>query len=457
MLISRKREGIISFLIFLTAFAPRFAAWIYPRFGWGNLAIYDVQLYTDFGEQMVKAALGLELRKLASINVGVPPLGTFLVGVSVYAFGGILGKYQASFLAPIIASSFTSVIIYLSLARLERKMALMASLLFSLDPYLIQFSVVYLDAIGALFAMIGMWMFLSSKSLSLSKSMLIGIFLGLSILVKFYFLVFTAFLVLLLMVIKKAYKQAVVVMVFSLTFLAGIPWMWFSDSLGSAIIHNISMNSVLPPILFGPLMIGVPESYPWYFLTYFGLGQVHWKVMPSISHFFLFLMLVYCYAQGKVDIDSRIILMSAAAILSTAFIPRNYWTYSWAMGIVKSGEVLIKQFYPYYFYFTNLMSGIIASGLWFRSPEVEEPSSFKVLLFIVTLFAMTSPFVMIFNLGYPYWDFIFTLILNYSQGNPLMASHGLTALILTTTIVASVWFFSLKIVRKIKLIMKGGS
>ena len=228
----------------------------------------------------------------------------------------------------------------------------------------------------------------------------------------------------------------------------GIPWLWFPDSLKAAFTFNTSMNSILPPIIFGPLLIGVPEAYPWYFLTYFGLGQVHWKVLPSLSQAALFLSLVYGFIRGRVRIDSRVLVFLTAAVLSVAFIPRNYWTYSWAMGQIKSEEVLIKQFYPYYFYLANTASGIAALSQF--SGYVKGFRGQKVLFSIVLLFALTFPFVLIFNLGYPYWDFIFTLIFNYSQGNPVLALYGLTALLITLIMSLGTLSLTLILSRKIK-------
>ncbi|MCD6536054.1 MAG: hypothetical protein J7K49_03370 [Thaumarchaeota archaeon] len=445
---SAKKNAAIGLLLFSASLIPRLIVWIYPGLGYGKLAIYDVQLYTDFGEQMVKALLNLDLRKFASINVGVPPLGTFLVGVSVYLFGGFLGKYRAGMLVPIIASSLTSPVIYFSLRKSSAKTALIAALIFSLDPYLIEFSTVYLDAVGSFFTMIGMWFFLRSEELDFRKSALIGLLLALAILTKFYFAVFTAFFVLLLVLVEKSYRQAGTIIGFSSLSLLGIPWLWFPDSLKAAFTFNTSMNSILPPIIFGPLLIGVPEAYPWYFLTYFGLGQVHWKVLPSLSQAALFLSLVYGFTHGRIRIDSRVLVFLTAAVLSVAFIPRNYWTYSWAMGQIKSEEVLIKQFYPYYFYLANTASGIAALSQF--SGRVKSFRGRRILLSVVLLFALTFPFILVFNLGYPYWDFIFTLIFNYSQKNPTIALLGLTALLITSLLFLGIMVLTLILSRKIR-------
>ena len=445
-----QRHSVVILITFISAFLPRFATWIYPGFGWGRLMIYDVQLYTDYGRAMVKAISEWNIEKFASINVGVPPLGTFLVGVSASIFGAWLDVYRAGLLAPIIASSLSAPLIYLTLRKFSDKAGIAAALLFSFDPYLIQFSNAYLDAIGTFFILVAMFFFITSDKLLLRRSMIIGLFLMISILTKFTFAVFTAFFIILLTLIKKDLQTAGVITAFSSFSIFLIPWLWFPNTMQEAFIHHKSMNSFLPPILFGPIMIGVVESYPWYILTYLGIGQVHWNVLPSISHILLFSSIIYMCLKRKFHADENLAIFLVISILAIVFIPRNYWTYTWGVNLLKSESVLFKQFYPYYFYITNLASGMFASCMILGASYLSR-LKIKIMIFPMILYSLTAPFTAVMNGFYPCWDFIFTLILNFSRDNPVMRYYGLLAFIITMLMLATLITLGTMTLRRISL------
>ncbi|RLI42943.1 hypothetical protein DRO64_05880 [Candidatus Bathyarchaeota archaeon] len=417
-------------LMFLVAFIPRFITWIYPGLGWGRLVIYDVQLYTDCGRAMIEAVSEWNIEKFVSINVGVPPLGTFLVGISTLTFRAWLDVYRAGLLAPIIASSTSAPLIYLILHKHSEKAGLVAALVFSLDPYLVQFSSAYLDAIGAFFLLVAMFFFITSKELSFRKCLLIGFFLMTSILTKFTFAIFAAFFIIFLVLVKKDLRAAGIMATISIIPVMLVPWLCFPRTFQVAFTSHMTMNSLLPPIIFGPIMIGVMESYPWYILTYLGLGQVHWGVLPSISHIMLFSEIIYAFLRRDSRINENLTIFVVSSILAIAFIPRNYWTYSWGGGFLKSESVLFKQFCPYYFYPVNLASGILASDMMFDK-DYSNNFRTRIIVFPIILYSLTAPFTVIMNWLYPYWDFIFTLILNFSRGNPIVGYYGLIALMMT--------------------------
>ena len=421
-------------LIFLVAFIPRFITWIYPGLGWRRLAIYDVQLYTDYGRAMVEAISEWNLEKFASINVGVPPLGTFLVGISASIFGTYMNAYRGGLLAPIISSSLSAPLIYLILRKFSNKAGIIAALLFSLDPYLIQFSSAYLDAIGAFFSLVAMFFFITSDRFSLRRCLIIGLSLMMSILTKFTFAVFTVFFIIFLTLIKRDLRTASIITAFLLVSIALIPWIWFPNILRK--VFKYTSNSLLPPVFFGPIMIGAIESYPWYILTYFGLGQVHWRVLPSISHIMLFSGIIYTFLKRDLRANDNLMIFVASSILTIALIPRNYWTYNWGGGILKSESVLFKQFYPYYFYPVNLASGILASDMIFDK-DYSNNLRTKIIAFPIILYSLTAPFTLIMNGLYPYWDFVFTLILGFSRRTPMMSHYGLSSFLLTLALLGA--------------------
>ena len=441
-----QHHNLIILVTFISAFLPRFVTWINPNLSQYGLTVYDIKLYTDYGMAMTEAISALDIKKFASINVGVPPLGTLLVGLSVSIFGTWLGAYKAGLLAPIIASSLSAPLIYLTLRKFSNKAGIAAALLLSFDPYLIQFSSAYLDAIGTFFLLIAMFFFITSDELSFRRWLLVGFFLMTSILTKFTFAVFTAFFIVLLVLVKKNPRAAGVVTATSLISMILIPWLWFPDIVQEAFVHHTSMNSLLPPIIFGPIMIGVIESYPWYVLTYFGLGQVHWRVLPSISHIILFSTIIYVFLKRNFRANDNLVIFLTSSILTIAFIPRNYWTYTWGVNFLRSESVLFKQFYPYYFYLINLASGMFASYMIFDRGCLSDLRT-RMVVFPIILYSLTAPFVVVMNGLYPYWDFIFTLILNFSRGNPVMGYYGLLAFMVTLIMLIASIVFAILILR----------
>ncbi|MHC1599684.1 MAG: glycosyltransferase family 39 protein [Candidatus Methanospirareceae archaeon] len=438
-------------LLFTIAFTLRFITWIYPGLGWGRLSIYDVGLYTEYGEAMVKAFLAWDIRELASINIGVPPLGTLLVGIFASVFGGLFGDvYRAGLLAPLVASSASVICVYLILKKYSHRAAVAASLLFALDPYLIQCSSAYLDAIGTFFLLIAISLYVHSDDFSIKHVAAAGFFMMLAILTKFTFAVFAAFFVLLLLLTERDYKTTGTIAVFSAFSLAFIPWLWFPTTFQEAVFHHTSMNSILPPIIFGPLLIGVPESYPWYILTYFGLGQVHWKVLPSLSHLLFFAALIYSGLRREFPMDRRMMIFLLVSILSTMFIPRNYWTYMWGMGFAKGEGVLFRQFYHYYFYLTNVAAGAAACRLLFGGRGLGSGLRSRIALGVSSLYGLTAPYVAVMNPLFPYWSFIFTLILNFSRNNPVMGYYGMIAFIVTVLMLSAAIGFTVIITQRIR-------
>ena len=69
----------------------------------------------------------------------------------------------------------------------------------------------------------------------------------------------------------------------------------------------------------------------------------------------------------------------------------------------------------------------------------------KVLIFPIILYSLTAPFVVVMNGSYPYWDFIFTLILNFSRENPVMGYYGLLAFVVTIIMLVMLVIFTVVI------------
>jgi hypothetical protein len=147
-----------------------------------------------------------------------------------------------------------------------------------------------------------------------------------------------------------------------------------------------------------------------------------------VSPLVLLFVVVYRSFRRDLSLPSLPGIAASSMILTIFLLPRNYWTYSWGGGVVQG--VLTRQFYPYYFYpagpFLAILAGILTYG------SAGECVKYRLVTYPVFLMALLSPIAVVMNLGFPYWDFIFTLIYNYPSGQ--MAYEGLIATAITTTI-----------------------
>jgi ABC-type Fe3+ transport system permease subunit len=97
--------------------------------------------------------------------------------------------------------------------------------------------------------------------------------------------------------------------------------------------------------------------------------------------------------------------------------------------------VLARQFYPYYFYPVGPFLAMLAAQIAF-GPNSDEPRPTRFAFHPIVATAALAPLAVVMNLGFPYWDFIFTLIYNYSQGQWLL--EGAAMIIFTAALTAAI-------------------
>ncbi|MEM2040952.1 MAG: glycosyltransferase family 39 protein [Nitrososphaerota archaeon] len=405
-----------------------------------SLTTYDITLYIGFGKKFMEALITGSLESAASVNIGTPPLGMILTGISIQVLGRLTGEVEASMIPSIISSSLTVIPIYLIAKRYSEKAGLIASVIYALDPYVVQFSLTYLDPLATLFTLIAVLLVLHRPSRN--SYLLSGILLGLASLTKLTFIIYAIIIALMLSCYRYG-KKSLLIMGISLLMLLFIPWIWFPEARAKAVEHHLSFNSYLPVVLVGPELIRVPQAHAWYILSYFGLGQVFWNTLPFISPLILLFMIVYRFFKGELYLPLMPSIATSAMILTIFLLPRNYWTYSWAGGAVQG--ILSRQFYPYYFYptgpFIAVLAGILLSGRHDNSVKS------RFLSYPIFMAALVSPMAVIMNLGLPYWDFIFTIIYNLTAGQFIL--EGIIATLITTAMLVVLLLVSEKLHRSL--------
>jgi hypothetical protein len=430
--VTKKKTLIILLVIVTVGFAARFVLWINPGYGFQRLSTYDTGTYTGFGIAYVEALRTMNMTALSGINPGVPPLSMILTGLSINLLGSVLGTIQAGLLVPITASTLTAIPAYMISRKYSELSALLAALLISLDPYLIQYSSTYLDAVGTLFIVtLVAFILYSNDRLSFPLAVLSAC---LAVLAKLTFLIFLLIFVTLLALQKKIkYRRALYLLIIPALALLVSPWMWSTGTFEVAVKGNMQFNDLPFAALLGPFIINVPQSLSWYVLSYLGMGQVFWNTLPMVSPLVLLLGVIYRSFRRDLSFPSLPSIAASSMILTIFLIPRNYWTYSWSGGAVLG--VLTRQFYPYYFYPVGPFLAMLAAQIAF-GPNSDEPRPTRLAFHPIVATAALAPLAVVMNLGFPYWDFTFTLIYNYSQGQWI--PEGAAMIIFTAALTAAI-------------------
>ncbi|MEM2820502.1 MAG: glycosyltransferase family 39 protein, partial [Candidatus Bathyarchaeia archaeon] len=177
------RVGLLSVLVFLAAFIPRF------------LLIDETSIMTD--EPLYVSAGRLYIQGLLSLNFGAevwqlnaehPPIAKLLIGASSYIFAPLLGgenvhnMYFAARLAPVTAGTLICIFIYLVGRRhYGEDTALLGALLAAFSPWLIYYSTLaILDIFAAFFLTLTFLLLPLVKGIN-RHLVLVGIFSGLAL------------------------------------------------------------------------------------------------------------------------------------------------------------------------------------------------------------------------------------------------------------------------------------
>ena len=428
--------GIIKhtvFAFFIAAMLIRIAILVLVMYGYIQITMYDILIYADSGKKLVEALMRGDLSAAAGVNVGTPPLGMLLTGLFIMSLGGLFGEVAASMTPQIISSSLTVFPIYLIARRYSERAGLIASIIYALDPYLIQYAYTYLDPIGTLFILVAILLIIDKprrRNLLLS-----GVLLGLASLTKLTFLIYAVIFTLMLGIYHLG-RRSLLILATSLPMLLLIPWLWFSEARLKAMEHHLSFNSYLPVVFVGPELISVPQAHAWYILSYIGMGQVFWNTLPFITPLILLIIIIHKSLRRELSLPLMPSIAASSMILTIFLLPRNYWTYSWGGGAVQG--ILLRQFYPYYFYPIGPFLAILAAALITGGGRAGIKS--RIVSYPLLMAVLVSPLAVVMNLGLPYWDFIFTLIYSLAQGSWIIegaAATAITTAILMATIIAT--------------------
>jgi hypothetical protein len=171
---------------------------------------------------------------------------------------------------------------------------------------------------------------------------------------------------------------------------------------------------------------------PWYILSYLGMGQVFWNTLPFITPLVTLASILCRALQRRLHIPATLAVAASASVLAIFLLPRNYWTVNWS-GMLHG--VLARQFYPYYFYPVGPFLAMLAALLAIN-PPTNDPQPPRLISYPMVATAALSPLAVVMNTGLHYWDFIFTLIYNYAQGQWVL--EGLAMVLFTTALLAAV-------------------
>jgi Mg2+/citrate symporter len=83
---------------------------------------------------------------------------------------------------------------------------------------------------------------------------------------------------------------------------------------------------------------------------------------------------------------------------------------------------------------------ILVGALLAQQNDRTETACSRLITYPVLLASVLSPFALVMNLAFPYWDFLFTLIYNLSLGR--WVAEGITATFITTAMLVFAVMFS---------------
>jgi phosphatidylglycerophosphatase A len=208
----------------------------------------------------------------------------------------------------------------------------------------------------------------------------------------------------------------------------------------------------IPAIIYGPIEIGKPYTYPWYILTYLGLGYTGVSVSPySIPVIALVFYLYQRFSMGasvlKTNIYKILVSYIAFSVLPLILLPRNYWVpISRFPGVSGESNVLTKFFYPYYYVITIPAFSIFTAYLICvrkgicrficQITQLKDSLLLRIFEILTMIFLLLSPFNFSANTIYPFWDFIFTLLVNVEKEEVLVRTISYYSILILTIILA---------------------
>jgi hypothetical protein len=438
-------KTFMTLILFFISLAVRYLVWISELQLSKNLSVWDIHIYKGLSSELLGYLSSGNLAAASTLIAGNPPLGLLIIGLLTKLNSFFLPEPKDILFSPIILSSLTCLVVYQIGSVISTRVGLFAWALVTLDPYSVQFSVAFLDSVMLLFISLAMLLMIKEGLRSFRHLFAVALLLCLAVLSKFTAGVFVAVLTALTAITWRSVKKPLTLFILAATPFLALTFQPWNPEVMQGQLTSLSrqaqpgtstFNTLRLPVFFGPIDIGVPLSYPWYILTYIGMGYIHWKTLPYITHLLFFAAITYSLFRKKWNADTCIALWAATSILTIFFLPRNYWTASWSEGFIQG--TLTKQFYPYYFTITIPPSALLTSTLLLGNPHNTRTSvegkSTKLQIIPILAFSSVAPLTFVMLLGFPYWDFIFTLIANYSKNTTFI--DGLVALVVTVLVLA---------------------
>lgn len=443
-----KRVVFLS-VLFIVSLLVRIVFWIHgyaKSLGW---VVYDVSYYVDYSVLLISSFFSGKLEIVKSL-VFHPLLGFYSTSASLLLFRGFLDVYSAGLISPIMFSALTCLVIYLIGESISGfRVGLVAWILASFDLYSIQFSTTFLDMPATFFSTLLMYLLVRyNHVVDFKRSLLTGVIAGLAVSSKHIVIPLVGLL--LIFSIKNVRNLLLSLLSLMFTYiLVNVVKFASLEYLELMFLSNVSGGGIgIPAIIYGPIEIGKLYTYPWYILTYLGLGYTGPGVAPYLTPLLGYISFCYRrFIKKELTIDDGIyrnlIIWVSASLIPLIFLPRNYWIKHnlWFGNTSVESDVLIKFFFPYYYVITIPATSILVSYFFILTHskptakiEIKHKYLPRVFEAITFIFLFLSPLAFISNIVFPIWDFMFTLIINISREEAVLRSMALQSFIISTGI-----------------------
>jgi hypothetical protein len=395
---------VIMLIMFLASFSIRclmFFTDVYVRLRW---YAYDTDFYIDNGVKCVEEILRGNFTVL-NMFTGHPPLGFITIGLSVKLTQGFLTKYHAVTLLMCITSSLTCILIYYIGLSVSRKVAFIACILASFDPFYIRWTIVWLDMQMLLFLLLFSAIYLKEGERRFYM-VLSGVAGGLSVLFKYMAAPIIALIVLFF---KRGWRSRFTVLIIAVaTAIMLSPALQSVDVLSRILAGHFKAN-VLGEEDFIAAENVVLAWYPgkfwfrldtfiWTFLYYFGLSQ-NGPNQPFITPFIAYIALIYKLARREGISFNFYWVWLSVSLITLAFFTKH-WPY---YDVILTPPI-------------TLLTASLLNSIHSQKPvgkEVDGGKVMKLLRIPALIYISLTPISLISSLTFPtLWLFILTLLNN---------------------------------------------
>ena len=289
---------------------------------------YDIIVYFPVSKSYICGILEGNYKVLHR-NIEHPPLAKLLIGLFLML---PIDPIVSACMCMSIFSALTSLVVYMYAREYGEKIAILAWLLYTFDPFSIHWTIAWLDTPMLFFLSLAAYKLLKGEN-NLNTHILTGILIGVSALCKYSAIITALILILLMNVVGKIkLKSALYVMGAAFLMLLLNPQLWVDGGVYLIFSRNREVGNIMyPAIITYPFII---EKYKlnlalWIPSFIWAFSQCNIHIAPFLLPLICLIELVYFKAKGgMVVIPEETLVWLSSSLLPQALLPKLYPYYN---------------------------------------------------------------------------------------------------------------------------------